>query len=58
MENGKKEDAEELPEDNDDLDKALEDSFPASDPPAPVVKGTTANARPHEKKERDGNQFF
>lgn len=55
MENGKKEDAEKLPEDNDDLDKALEDSFPASEPTAPVVKGTTANPRPHEKKERDGN---
>ncbi len=34
----------------DELDRALADTFPASDPPAPVTKGTTANPRPSEKK--------
>ncbi len=33
----------------DELDQALADSFPASDPPAPAIKGTTANPAPHEK---------
>jgi hypothetical protein len=33
----------------DELDKALADSFPASDAPAPAIKGTTANPMPHEK---------
>jgi hypothetical protein len=33
----------------DELDQALADSFPASDPPAPAIKGTTANPMPHEK---------
>jgi hypothetical protein len=33
----------------DELHKALADSFPASDPPAPAIKGTTANPMPHEK---------
>ncbi len=32
-----------------ELDKALADSFPASDPPAPAIKGTTANPMPNEK---------
>jgi hypothetical protein len=40
-------DAQQTPED--ELDEALADSFPASDPPAPVVKGTTANPAPDEK---------
>ena len=53
MENSKKQDAEKPVEDSDDLDKALEGSFPASDPPA--VGGTTSNPRPHEKKEREGD---
>jgi hypothetical protein len=30
-------------------DQALEDSFPASDPPAQVSKGTISNPKPHEK---------
>jgi hypothetical protein len=34
----------------DELDKTLADSFPASDPPAAVAKGTTANPRAHEKE--------
>jgi hypothetical protein len=36
----------------DDLDEALADTFPASDPPAPVVHGTTSNPRPAEKDYR------
>jgi hypothetical protein len=34
---------------DDELDAALADTFPASDPPAPVSHGTTSNPRPHEK---------
>lgn len=37
----------------DDLDEALSESFPASDPPAPVTKGTTRNPNPRERKERE-----
>jgi hypothetical protein len=33
----------------DALDQALEDSFPASAPPAQVSKGTISNPKPHEK---------
>jgi hypothetical protein len=36
-----------------ELDDALAGSFPASDPPAPVVKGTTANPGAQEKKRKD-----
>lgn len=45
----KQEEAEALQTPEDELDGALADSFPASDPPAPVVKGTTANPAPDEK---------
>lgn len=33
----------------DSLDQALEDTFPASDPPAQVSQGTISNPRPQEK---------
>jgi hypothetical protein len=45
----KLEEAEALQTPEDELDEALADSFPASDPPSPVVKGTTANPAPDEK---------
>ncbi len=32
-----------------ELDKALADSFPASDPPAPVITGTTASPQSQDK---------
>jgi len=35
---------------DDALDRALEDTFPASDPPSSVIKGTTSNPTPDEKK--------
>ena len=41
---------------DDELDKALADSFPASDPPAPAIKGTTANPKPEEKKDKGGQE--
>jgi hypothetical protein len=41
---------EEMPKSaEDELDEALADSFPASDPPAPAIKGTTTNPMPREK---------
>jgi len=33
-----------------DLDQALADTFPASDPPARVVHGTASSSRPEEKE--------
>jgi hypothetical protein len=36
-----------------ELDEALDDSFPASDPPAPVSQGTTSNPNPVEREERE-----
>lgn len=48
----KKQEAEKPKPHHDELDKALADSFPASDPPAPVAKGTTSNPRPDEKKRK------
>jgi len=33
----------------DELDRALADTFPASDPPAQISKGTISNPRPQEK---------
>jgi hypothetical protein len=45
----KREEAEKPKAHQDELDRSLADSFPASDPPAPVVKGTTSNPKPHEK---------
>jgi hypothetical protein len=47
----KQEEAEALQTTDDELDEALADSFPASDPPAPVVKGTAANTAPDEKSD-------
>ncbi len=41
---------------DDELDKALADSFPASDPPAPAIKGTTANPKADEKKDKGGKE--
>ena len=44
----KKEEAgQEPPEDR--LDQDLADTFPASDPPAQISKGTISNPKPHEK---------
>ncbi len=45
----KKEEAERPKPHEDELDRMLADSFPASDPPALVSQGTTSNPRPHEK---------
>jgi hypothetical protein len=50
----KREEAEKQKPHHDALDRALADSFPASDPPAPVAKGTTSNPKSHEK--RNGKQ--
>ncbi len=36
-----------------ELDAALSDTFPASDPPARVIKGTTRNPSPAERKRRE-----
>jgi hypothetical protein len=36
-----------------DLDEALADPFPASDPPAPVIKGTTRHSNPKERDKRE-----
>jgi hypothetical protein len=49
----KKEEAEERLEDL-QLDQALADTFPASDPPALISMGTISNPNPHEK--RSGRQ--
>lgn len=48
----KKEEAEAAKRQEAELDKALADSFPASDPPAPAIKGTTSNPKPDEKTPR------
>jgi len=45
----KRQEAEKPKPHHDELDEALAGSFPASDPPAPVAKGTTSNPKPHEK---------
>jgi hypothetical protein len=49
----KKEEAECPKPHHDELDEALAGSFPASDVPAPVSRGTTSNPRPHEKEEAE-----
>ena len=45
----KKEEAEWPAPLEDGLDRALADTFLASDPPAVVIKGTKSNPRAHEK---------
>jgi hypothetical protein len=49
----KRQEAEKEKPHHDDLDQALAESFPASDPPAPVAKGTTSIPKPHEKNRTD-----
>jgi hypothetical protein len=46
----KRNEAEKAKPHHDDLDEALADTFPASDPPSPVVHGTASNPQPHEKQ--------
>jgi hypothetical protein len=38
-----------------ELDEALEETFPASDPPAPVSRGTIRHPNPEEREERESH---
>ncbi len=41
----------------DQLDRALADTFPASDTPAQISKGTISNPTPQEKRDRKIKQY-
>lgn len=49
----KREEAEKSKPHHDELDQALAESFPASDPPSNVSPGTTSNPKHHEKASKD-----
>ncbi len=48
-----RQDAEKTKSYHDPLDDALNESFPASDPPSPTTKGTPSARLPHEKDHDD-----